>query len=508
MMVDLGRPDALIRTASLAALPRDLLKVPIARDVLTEELAFYYEQNEDRLGLSGAVKRIAYEHQLNWTDQILVSVFNEPAELAFWRDGKGALRHFALVIKRNTLAKVLQEAATVALKDGQLKIAGELDTNDGTVKMYALELNPRRTLLIVAQGERIVVLSDPGLMFDRGGKTVSSSSEAVAQWLQSDGVLSAQFALGDTKARAGGKSAGPVHTLAIGAPTLALGYGAFVPGFRGLRFDFQDSWSTAVWVESKLLPAGRIGERALWKAAPANPSACVVLPVDWHATQNILEQADKKPNLPPDASLALLGGPALTCWYGESALYSPVFIGRFGKEVKDRNAAVQALAAWAIAGADDAKAGALSKTKSGALVWRSAIPEGKEKAGGDRPQFTNPSVGVMGDYVVFSPDKALVDLVLDTLARKHPSVSDQMPATDDTVALLTPRRLSAMAEKEALDTLERGHNASMRDVAEKYLPARMRALAKYPPYRLDVASNGKVASGWQRVEWRTPGEGK
>src|SRR5688572_15315220 len=33
--VDLGRPDALIRTHSLSSLPRDLLKVPLAHDLLT-----------------------------------------------------------------------------------------------------------------------------------------------------------------------------------------------------------------------------------------------------------------------------------------------------------------------------------------------------------------------------------------------------------------------------------------------------------------------------------------
>ncbi|MGZ3159331.1 MAG: DUF2138 family protein, partial [Burkholderiaceae bacterium] len=65
LKVDLAHPDALIRTTSLSKLPRDLLKVPIARDVLTEDLAFYYEQHEDRLGLSGAIKRIAYERKLD-----------------------------------------------------------------------------------------------------------------------------------------------------------------------------------------------------------------------------------------------------------------------------------------------------------------------------------------------------------------------------------------------------------------------------------------------------------
>ena len=65
LMVDLAAPDAVIASASLSKLPRDLLKVPVLRDVLTEDLVFYYEQHEDRLGLAGAVKRIAWEHNLD-----------------------------------------------------------------------------------------------------------------------------------------------------------------------------------------------------------------------------------------------------------------------------------------------------------------------------------------------------------------------------------------------------------------------------------------------------------
>jgi hypothetical protein len=36
----------------------------------------------------------------------------------------------------------------------------------------------------------------------------------------------------------------------------------------------------------------------------------------------------------------------------------------------------------------------------------------------------------------------------------------------------------------------------------------MKALAGYPPYRLELTSRGKTLGGWQRVEWRTPEEGK
>ena len=518
LMADLGQPDALIRTTSLSRLPRDLLKVPIARDVLTEDLAFYYEQNEDTLGLKGAVKRIAYEHRLGWTDRILATALDEPAEVALWRDGKGALRHFAIVMQRNTLAKVMQEAATVALKDRQLKLAGEIETGGAKAKVYALEINPRRTLLLVSNDDRIVVLSDPGLLFDRGNKVVPAARAAVAEWLDSEGALARRFALDEPKSA----STTPAHTLAIGAPTLALGYGSFLSGFKGVRFDFGATWSTHVWIDQQGLPPAGLGDRALWRAAPANPSACVLLPVDWSALKKVVSEADKKPELPIATSLAVLDGSALACWYGNSTLYAPVFIARLANGLPDRNAALQALAAWAISrpGADDSETGespgaavpppvgkARSKSarvKDDVMIWRAAGGDAQAAKGG---RSSAPAVAARGNYVVFSPDGALVDLVLDTLARRNPSVADQMPASSATLALVTPRPLAAMAEHEALAALSGPGDANLRAAAQTHLPSRMKALAGYPPYRLELTSR-KTQGGWQRVEWRTPEEGK
>ncbi|MBS4096278.1 MAG: DUF2138 family protein [Sulfuricella sp.] len=484
LMADLARPDAVIRTASLSQLPRDLLKVPLARDVLTEDLAFYYEQHEDRLGLNGAIKRIAYEHKLDWSDRILLSVFNEPAEVALWRDGKGALRHYALVIRRNLLTKVLQQAANVALNDRQLKRAGEIDSAGGKATLFALEINPRRTLLLVGQGERLVVLSDPGLLFDGKAAMVPAARAAVVEWLENEGTLARQFALDGAKAESGATPPQPAtHTFAVGAPTLALGYGAFMPGFRGIRFDFGGNWSTSLRIDPQGLPPAGLGDATLWRAAPANPSACAVVPVDWRMVQQVVGLADKKPSLPNATALAALDGNALACWYGEASLYAPVFVARLSKPLAQRNVALQALATWAIS-----SGGALDKAagKGDAMLWRGT--------GGA-------ALGARGTYVAFSPDAALVAKVLDTIARSHPSVADQMPASNTTLALLTPRPLAAMAEKEMLAALNNAGDTNLLAAAQTHLPARMKALAAYPAYRLELT--GKIQSDWQRVEWMT-----
>jgi uncharacterized protein YfaA (DUF2138 family) len=476
LKADLARPDALIRTASLARLPHDILKVPLARDVLTEDLVFYYEHHEDRLGLEGAVRRIAYEHELGWGDRVVQAALDEPAQVALWRDGRGALRHFAIVLRRNALASVLQEAGTVALKDRQLTRAGTLATRGGEAAVLALQVNPRRTLLLIARGERLVVLSDPGLLFNDKREMNAGAAAAVASWIDDADALARVFALEPAPAA--------THTLVVGVPTLALGYGAFLGRVEAVRFDFGTQWSTSVRMAAN--DRGAWGDAALWRAVPANPAACVALPVDWSAARRVLDEADAKPALPAQA-LAALDGSALACWYRSSGLYAPIFVVKLAHGLREREHVLQALAAWAIAKPVQ-RAGST-------MAWRGEAPEGLE----------GPTLAAAGDYVVFSPDGALADLALETVARRMPSVADQVPAAPATFALLTPRVLSGMFQDEALGALSGPGDAALRAAAEAQLPPRMKALATYPPYRLEVAGR-PAASGWVRVEWHSGGK--
>ena len=166
--LNLAQPDALVVTSSLSTLPRDLLTVPLARDLLREDFLFYYEQSEDRLGLKGSLRRIAYEHDLAWGDQLLRMVLDQPAEVALWRDADGSLKHYAIAVSRSQLARLIEQAGKVALKDTQMTLAGELNVDGDTVNVFALEYAYHRTLLFAAHGQRMVILSHPGMLY--GGK--------------------------------------------------------------------------------------------------------------------------------------------------------------------------------------------------------------------------------------------------------------------------------------------------------------------------------------------------
>src|SRR5689334_13096020 len=105
--LDLARPDALIETASLADLPRDLLAVPMLRDVLTEDVVSYYEQTEGRLSLAGTLRRLAYEHDLDLGDRVIRTILDQPAEIALWKSDDGRLGYALVAVERTGLTRLL-----------------------------------------------------------------------------------------------------------------------------------------------------------------------------------------------------------------------------------------------------------------------------------------------------------------------------------------------------------------------------------------------------------------
>ena len=100
--IDFSEPDALIQSQSLVQLPRDLLKVPLLKATLTEEFAFYYEEQEARLSLAGTLRRLAYEHDLNIGDQLIqlriMEDFPPLADIRLWLLQAGLLQRRAVPV--------------------------------------------------------------------------------------------------------------------------------------------------------------------------------------------------------------------------------------------------------------------------------------------------------------------------------------------------------------------------------------------------------------------------
>ena len=164
--LDIARPDALVVSDHLSRLPADVLRVPLLKQVLTDDFADYYEDNPTRLSILGTLRRIAYEHELTIGDTVVKSVLDEPATVALWRGPGGRLDHWAMLLRTNALAMALEHLGRIASSDRQLYKVAQLD--ESRTPVYALELGGHRTLLLATSGSNLLVLSDPGVLFQGG----------------------------------------------------------------------------------------------------------------------------------------------------------------------------------------------------------------------------------------------------------------------------------------------------------------------------------------------------
>lgn len=531
--IDFSEPDALIQSQSLAQLPRDLLKVPLLKATLTEEFAFYYEEQEARLSLAGTLRRLAYEHDLNIGDQLIQQLLASPAELALWRGPNGKLEYWMLTLKQNLATRLLQNLATLALDDSQLSKLGELKVAGQSVPLYLLHYGYQHQLIFAAQGERLVLLSDPGMLlgFDHpkappqpepaqadavdqstgneGANEEIQESQTTAQSEQEPHLLTAQLHWLEQALQTEGERVGyqglqlqPLkqgHSLVLGANYLSFGYQRFFPALHALRFDFDGKqWASQALLNEEALKQPW-NSNQLWQAIPTSPAACASLPLDWVATQSLATQlAPKLQGLPQ--ALQGLKGPIATCWYEKSRLASPLFVARFADEQQAEAASpILGKLFTQIIGASEFVRGDRFPVQEQALTtghyWKRVVSAryGSQLAGDEafKPQLSSAryfpvTLAVSGPYLFFSPDGNLVEQAVAVQEKRYPALADDLSAPELLVATLTPANLASLMEREMYASLPGQEEPLFRAAAKNYLAPRLKTLASYPPLRLTL----------------------
>jgi uncharacterized protein YfaA (DUF2138 family) len=503
--LDLSRPDALIRTDSLSRLPPDLLKLPVAHDVLTEDFVDYYERHENRLSLAGTVRRIAYEHKLDLPEQLLESAFNEPAEVALWRDGGGKLKYFAMVMTRNALARAIQ-LVLPALPDVQVQSGGKL--LDLGADILVLKYGYQHRLVVVVKGDRVVALSDPGMLFETVVETdpdteaadasddsaalptqSAAAAKLIARLLDGSGAVSPFAEHFQLKALADNS-----HELVLGARSFAFGYDAFAPGLGALalRFDHDGKWSNSALLDATLSWQAT----DLWATLPRGASLCAALPVDWAKFAPLLQPMGLEA-VAANALTDRLQGPAAVCWYQDARLYTPIFAALLKADADETQAdEFFALAKISTQGEDDTHSFD-AQTRLG--TWQSTV-ESRYGAGSGNSRSLHPALGVVRNVVLFSPDAALVHKALDVGAKRYPALGDSFAGNEaDVLALLAPEALASLLKKETFAALPRNEEAVFRNAADAYLAPRLDALARYPAQRVRISPAGDGA--WHELVW-------
>jgi uncharacterized protein YfaA (DUF2138 family) len=502
--IDFARPDVLVRTQSLSAFFRDLLKIPIANDLVGEDLAFYYELHPSRLGLAGTLRRIAYERDLTLSDRLLASVFDEPADVLLWRGPKGSLDYWAIAMSRGTVAAVLQQAATIAANDRQLSLAGEVTVDGATVPVYALAVTWDQTLLLTSHRDRVVVLSHAGIL-QHTGETADEARAAVGRLLSADAKARDVYA---PTFPAGADTA--IHSVATRLHFATFGYQRFFPGVEALGFQFGNgSWSTSLLLDPAALPhsatGSAIGDHALWTAVPGNAALCAMLPVDWAQGRAIVGGAAR---LPLGDLAQELEGPAVVCWYEDGRLHTPLVAATLKQPRPALEPLLTGLFEWSVKRPADAGTLSIARPAPDEALWQQPLEvpySTLDESGRPTPGPLTITLGVKGRHIFFSPDAVQVTRALATVAKRYPSMADLLPPDASTLAVVAPKPLASLARKEALVMLPPPDEPVFRAAAEQHLLPRLERMARYPAYRLALPPQASSGRRWTTVTWQELG---
>ncbi|WP_070335296.1 DUF2138 domain-containing protein [Pseudomonas aeruginosa] len=508
---DLRKPDALIESVSLSRLPKEILEVPLLRDTLTEDFVFYYENNGDRLGLTGTLRRIIYEHDLTLKDSLVEELLDQPAQVALWRGADGRLRDFVVVLKRGGLARVLEPLAHIAADDQQLRKVGELA---GT-SVYRLRYGNDKAMLFLSKGDRLLLLSNPRMLFDDGGESDDSplnapASEDLEALLDGDELFPERFGLpgrGELRQR-----------ITLNASVLAMGYQRFIPSFAGVRFEKgEQGWSSYLALnEVERQPP--LDFAPVWQAMPMGASACVALPVTPGLYGVMLERLGAEQKMAQAFSEHLSGAAGL-CWYASSRLHSPLLVGQLSAPASAELDDELGKLVGRVIGAKEAKVEGGSfpvedRVDGQTRRWTRQVSSnfGAYPASqADNPEsisgraFFRIGMARHGQTLLFSLDDQLLGKALDTLDKRYPPLAEVLPKDALVPAYLAPQPLSELLQRETLDSLPQDMEPVFRNAADTYLMPRLKTLAGKGSYALGLPAGSQANAPWQwlPLEWRS-----
>ncbi len=496
-------PDVVLATQRLSDLPADLLKLPLLKDLLSEDFVFYYSDGgENWLSFRGALARLAYENHADWPIKILRWFLSGPAEAALWRDPKdGKLSHAMFVIDESGIKQLAQALLKAASNDGQFKT----DHVDGRT-IYSLSI-PNGTEIFFATDEgRLIIFTDKDMRLPIGSqsRTWSERSKAFLGVTDSIGIF-------------GPRLVGAKHIVTMSASFATFGYQKFFSSMQAFRFRFDRDWQAAV------LSKGN-ASKADWTMMPRGAALCVAIPFDREIVAQIVRAGTWIAQTTPVAQ---------ACWYPDSKFYAPLISvrGNYTGLLAKPDVLEQAFARM-IGSREEILE--IPKVAEGVPVpeatikWLSKLSVRALPASGEQIGFTREVGGRYGPYaakksaenkklgshhffrvkvvalkdeIVFSPDDTLVDLALRVHAGNFPSMSSSLSKDVAWPALiLAPKEFAILAKKSILESLPESQEAVFRTSVSRYL---LPNLDKFGTHPLQAGSLGSINAGWVKMNWTT-----
>lgn len=494
----LFHPDVVIESRALSELPKDILAIPLLKSLLTEKFVFYYEQNESRLTLEGAFRRIAYERGMGVGDEILAYALNTPAQVALWKNKDGKLKDFLLILPKKGLLRFCEALARISSNDTQLTTESSINLGKGKeYTVWRLQHTPNRAIFFVALKHHIAVFTDPALL-DIGKD--GERRNQIGHFLQSLGpdTLGTWLRLPPLRGK---------HAIAARGSYLSFGYQHFFPALETVLLDYGKSG----WTTSLLSSAPSAPPDTLWNRVPAAPALCLALPVDKSRLLNYLNSFTTNPELPQ--LVENLSPPAALCWYGDSELHTPLAVFPLAKTKESWKPLLTELFTQAVGTAEvEGERLPVEETAySGGQgqIWRRSvssphgtldaqqIPESKEMRS---KRYFSVTFALANDTLIFSPDPTLADRTLAVLNKSYPRcpmLSDRRSPISMTVV---PKSLTVLLQKALSDSLPPTREQVFRTSVEKRFFPLLSTVAEIPPFVLETP---RGTDTWEPLSWHT-----
>ena len=210
-----------------------------------------------------------------------------------------------------------------------------------------------------------------------------------------------------------------------------------------------------------------------------------------------------------------LDGAAGLCWYEDSKLQTPLFVGQFDGTAEQ--AQLPGKLFTQNIGAHESKApeGVLpvSQTQQGeAQIWRREVSSryGQyPKAQAAQPDqlmsdyFFRVSLAMQNKTLLFSLDDTLVNNALQTLNKTRPAMVDVIP-TDGIVPLyINPQGIAKLLRNETLTSLPKNLEPVFYNAAQTLLMPKLDALSQQPRYVMKLAQMEPGAAWqWLPITWQ------
>jgi uncharacterized protein YfaA (DUF2138 family) len=537
-------PDIVILTKNLSDLPSDLVNNSFLGKVITKETMFYYEDDPQYLGILGTLRRLSYEHNVEFKDNVLKYILSMPAEIALWKGTDGKIKDFLFVSDEKNLNKNI---LGFYLKLKQIRSDSKIRTfSYNGHEGYYLKVRNQNLAIWNNDNKLYITNLHPKYFPDKNEKKLE---EIIKKTVVSDNGKGFYKRLFNVELK-------NKHSVILDSEFLSFGYNYFIPSLKAIRLDFENK----KWGVQSLLEGDEKFKTAstseLWKAFPKTTAMCTGLPLKSERVSGIvnkykeltlkrLEEAKNNPKeeqstetsenkegqdkvgskvakkeKPLDIEKALFSEREIgdlvknvvaACWYERSTIYTPLFITKVSN-TENKKEKIKFLFDKFIGGLEKKYEYKEIKeqTQNGITVFtrvissKYGVKESHEttEQGLKFDKFFDAKLAYNNEYLIFSPDGDLVDLAISTLNKKNPSLHDELKISNKNISyLLSPYGLSQLLNKYMKEALPSGQESVFRAAIEGHLSSAFKKLANLKPFGVDMPKTSEDKTmKWEKLK--------